>query len=69
MDMPVLLRNKSAESPSVFRPSALLREARRQKGILEAPVPPVCLLDPDGESLAKCLAQIDTQSSRRIAAE
>ncbi len=27
------------------------------------------LVDPDGESLAKCLAQIDTQSSRRIAAE
>jgi indolepyruvate ferredoxin oxidoreductase, beta subunit len=27
------------------------------------------LVDPDGESLAKCLAQIDTQSPRRIAAE
>jgi indolepyruvate ferredoxin oxidoreductase beta subunit len=27
------------------------------------------LVDPEGESLAKCLAQIDTQSSRRIAAE
>jgi len=27
------------------------------------------LVDPDGEGLAKCLAQIDTQSSRRIAAE
>ena len=53
MDMPVLLRNKSAESPSVFRPSALLREARRQKGILEAPVPPVCLLDPDGDLIRR----------------
>jgi len=27
------------------------------------------LVDPEGEGLAKCLAQIDTQSSRRIAAE
>jgi indolepyruvate ferredoxin oxidoreductase, beta subunit len=27
------------------------------------------LVDPEGESLAKCLAQIDTQSPRRIAAE
>jgi indolepyruvate ferredoxin oxidoreductase beta subunit len=27
------------------------------------------LVDPDGEGLAKCLAQIDTQSPRRIAAE
>ena len=27
------------------------------------------LVDPEGESLAKCLAQIDSQSSRRIAAE
>jgi hypothetical protein len=27
------------------------------------------LVDPEGEGLAKCLAQIDAQSSRRIAAE
>jgi indolepyruvate ferredoxin oxidoreductase beta subunit len=27
------------------------------------------LVDPEGEGLAKCLAQVDTQSSRRIAAE
>jgi indolepyruvate ferredoxin oxidoreductase beta subunit len=27
------------------------------------------LVDPEGESLAKCLTQIDSQSSRRIAAE
>ena len=27
------------------------------------------LVDPDGESLAKCLAEIDQQSARRLAAE
>jgi uridine phosphorylase len=53
MDMPVLLRNKRVESPSVFQPSVLLREARRQKGILEAPVPSVCLLDPDGDLIRR----------------
>lgn len=35
--------------PSVFVPSALMREARRQKDIMEANVPAVCLLDPDGD--------------------
>ena len=35
--------------PSVFVPSALMREARRQKDIMEADVPAVCLLDPDGD--------------------
>jgi uridine phosphorylase len=41
--------NKSAGSPSVFAPAALLREARRQKGLAEAAVPAVCILDPDGD--------------------
>lgn len=35
--------------PSVFVPSALMREARRQKDIMETNVPSVCLLDPDGD--------------------
>jgi uridine phosphorylase len=47
--MPPLLDNKNPGSPSVFLPSALLREARRQKGMAEASVPAVCLLDPDGD--------------------
>ncbi len=47
--MAPLLNNKHVNSPSVFLPAALLREARRQKGIVEAAVPPVCLLDPDGD--------------------
>lgn len=44
-----LLENKDFAAPSVFRPENLLREARRHKGIAEAPVPPVCVLDPDGD--------------------
>ena len=37
------------EQPSVFRPENLLREARRQRGLAEARVPAICLLDPDGD--------------------
>ena len=44
-----ILDNKYAGAPSVFEPAALLREARRQKGLLAANVPPVCVLDPDGD--------------------
>ncbi len=47
--MPPILHNKDASAPSVFRPAALLREARRQKGVAPVGVPPVCILDPDGD--------------------
>jgi uridine phosphorylase len=47
--MPPLLDNKNPSSPSVFAPAALLREARRQKGLAAVDVPPVCILDPDGD--------------------
>lgn len=47
--MPPLLDNKNPAAASVFAPSALLREARRQKRLAEANVPPVCVLDPDGD--------------------
>jgi len=33
----------------VFEPVALLREARRQKGLAVVHVPSVCILDPDGD--------------------
>ena len=49
MGKPPLLDNKHTASPSVFVPSALLREARRQKGLAATDVPPVCILDPDGD--------------------
>jgi hypothetical protein len=48
--MAVILDNKEPRSPSVFRPEALLREARRQKGIpSRTKVPAICILDPDGD--------------------
>ena len=47
--MPPLLDNKNPSSPSVFQPAALLREARRQKGLPRVDVPAVCILDPDGD--------------------
>jgi len=47
--MPPILDNKNPSSPSVFSPAALLREARRQKGLPVIDVPPVCILDPDGD--------------------
>ena len=49
--MPPILANKSPETPSVFLPTALLREARRQKQLNTADVPAVCILDPDGDIL------------------
>ena len=44
-----LLAAKDYAAPSVFRADNLLREARRQKGLPFAPVPDVCVLDPDGD--------------------
>jgi uridine phosphorylase len=44
-----IVNGKEHASPSVFRPEALLREARRQKGLPSVGVPKVCLLDPDGD--------------------
>jgi uridine phosphorylase len=47
--MPSILDNKNTAAPSVFVPAALLREARRQKGLAAIDVPPVCIIDPDGD--------------------
>ena len=43
-----ILRHKSYAEPSVFQPTNLLRESRRQNGIPLGKVPSVCILDPDG---------------------
>ncbi|HEY3622594.1 MAG TPA: hypothetical protein VGL12_09410 [Roseiarcus sp.] len=56
MVTPRILDNKHISSKSVFAPTVLLREARRQKGIEDVDVPPVCILDPDGD-LARRLRQ------------
>ncbi len=47
--MPSILDKKNISSPSVFLPAALLREARRQKNLAAEDVPPICILDPDGD--------------------
>jgi hypothetical protein len=44
-----ILNNKHPDASSVFEPAALLREARRQKGLLLAEIPALCILDPDGD--------------------
>jgi hypothetical protein len=62
---PPILDNKRASSKSLFTPAALLREARRQKGLVDAPAPSVCIFDPDGD-LARRLRQ--TGASKPFAA-
>ncbi len=47
--VPPILRHKYFDAPSVFEPDGLLREARRQKGLAQAQVPELCVLDPDGD--------------------
>lgn len=47
--MPSIREKKDISAPSVFRPEALLREARRQKGLAAADSPRICILDPDGD--------------------
>jgi uridine phosphorylase len=49
MSSPPILDNKAPSAPSVFEPAALLREARRQKGLDVGDVPAICILDPDGD--------------------
>lgn len=46
-----ILGLKNYAEPSVFLPANMLREARRQKNLAPASVPPVCVLDPDGDLL------------------
>jgi uridine phosphorylase len=49
MGKPPILSNKHYTEASVFTAGNLLREARRQKSLAPGAVPPVCLLDPDGD--------------------
>jgi uridine phosphorylase len=54
--VPTLLEKKNPLAKSVFEPSALLREARRQKGLATENVPAVCILDPDGDIVRRLKA-------------
>src|SRR3954469_14896586 len=49
MRTPPILDHKDPDAPSVFVPASLIREARRQRGLPSVDVPPVCILDPDGD--------------------
>lgn len=49
MSLTPILDNKEPGTASVFEPAALLREARRQKGLPMTDVPALCILDPDGD--------------------
>jgi len=53
---PPILDNKDSQAPSMFEPAALLREARRQKGLPVADMPALCILDPDGDILRRLRA-------------
>jgi purine-nucleoside phosphorylase len=64
-EKPPILQRKHHRAPSVFTPEALLREARRQKGIDASVVPDVCILDPDGDIVRHLVA---TDRARRLAA-
>lgn len=46
-----ILEHKHYKSPSVFTPENLMREARRQKAVLNEAVPEICIFDPDGDLL------------------
>jgi uridine phosphorylase len=46
---PPILAEKHYATPSVFDVANLMREARRQKRLPAGDVPPICVLDPDGD--------------------
>jgi len=50
--------------PSVFQPAALLTASRHQRGLPAAPVPAVCVLDPDGDLADHAAALAPTSKHR-----
>jgi uridine phosphorylase len=58
-----ILDNKDADAPSIFAPAALLREARRQKGMTAGNVPSLCILDPDGDIVRRLTASGEAKRS------
>ena len=65
MSNPPILDHKSPDEPSVFVPSAMIRESRRQKNLPVVGVPAVCVLDPDGDIVRRLQA---TGQARRFEA-
>ena len=58
-----LLARDDHDRPSVFRPESMLREARSQKGLAPGRVPPVCVLDPDGDIVEHVKARFHASKS------
>jgi uridine phosphorylase len=59
-----LLARDDHHRPSVFQPENMLREARRQKALAPGRVPPVCVLDPDGDIVAHVRHHHEARRSR-----
>lgn len=55
-ERPPILADKRYAAPSAFTPESMLRETRRRKAIAAAPVPAICLLDPDGDLVRRLTA-------------
>ena len=53
-----ILAQKHYAQPSAFTPENLLREARRQKRIIDSRVPEIGVIDPDGDIAALQLIAI-----------
>src|SRR3954465_12324848 len=66
MRAPPILDQKDPDVPSVFAPAALMREARRQKGLSSVDVPPVCILDPDGDIVCRLLTDRDEDDAAQV---
>jgi hypothetical protein len=60
-----IVDRKDHKTPSLFRPEALLREARRQRQLPFVAVPEICVLDPDGDS-GESLKEMETQARESI---
>src|SRR4051812_9152282 len=64
MRPPPILDHKDPNAPSMFTPVALMREARRQRGLSSIDVPPVCILDPDGDIVRRLQQESRAEPSK-----
>jgi purine-nucleoside phosphorylase/ubiquinone/menaquinone biosynthesis C-methylase UbiE len=56
--------SKNYTELSVFTPENLLREARRQKNIKKGNIPPICVLDPDGDLVSFLIREGKAQKNK-----
>ena len=59
-----LLERSDYKEVSIFRPEVTLREARRQMNLRSGPVPPICILDPDGDLVEYARTELGATQSR-----